>query len=117
MVDLHVPGTPETHHLMDAGAFAQMKPTAYLVNTCRGSVVDTEALVAALQTGQIAGAGLDVHEEEPLPADHPLRSLPHVILTPHVAFYSEEAVAQLREDTCVNIVNVLSGQPPISRVV
>jgi D-3-phosphoglycerate dehydrogenase len=117
VVDLHVPGTDETHHLMDAGAFAQMKPTAYLVNTCRGSVVDTEALVAALQAGEIAGAGLDVHEEEPLPMDHPLRSLPHVILTPHVAFYSEEAVAQLRQDTCVNIVNVLSGQPPINRVV
>ncbi len=117
VVDLHVPGTPETHHLMDAAAFAQMKPTAYLVNTCRGSVVDTEALVAALQSGQIAGAGLDVHEEEPLPADHPLRTLPHVIITPHVAFYSEEAVAQLREDTCVNIVNVLSGKPPINRVV
>ena len=117
VVDLHVPGTPATHHLMDAAAFAQMKPAAYLVNTCRGSVVDTEALVAALQTGQIAGAGLDVHEHEPLPADHPLRSLPHVIITPHVAYYSEEAVAQLRQDTCVNIVNVLSGKPPINRVV
>ena len=117
VVDLHVPGTDETHHLLDAAAFAQMKPTAYVVNTCRGSVVDTAALVAALEAGQIAGAGLDVHEEEPLPADHPLRSLPHVIITPHVAFYSEEAVAQLRRDTCDNIVNVLSGQPPINRVV
>jgi len=117
VVDLHVPGTDKTHHLINAEKLALMKPTAYLVNTCRGIVVDTEALVAALQAGQIAGAGLDVHEQEPLPMDHPLRSLPQVILTPHVAFYSEEAVAQLREDACVNIVNVLSGEPPINRLV
>ena len=117
VVDLHVPGTDETHHFINAATLALMKPTAYLVNTCRGSVVDTEALVAALQAGQIAGAGLDVHEHEPLPMEHPLHSLPHVIITPHVAFYSEESVAQLRQDTCVNIVNVLAGQPPINRVV
>ena len=117
VVDLHVPGTDETHHLINARTLGLMKPTAYLVNTCRGSVVDTEALVAALQAGALAGAGLDVHEQEPLPMDHPLRSFPHVILTPHVAFYSEEAVEDVRRDTCVNIVNVLAGQPPINRVV
>jgi D-3-phosphoglycerate dehydrogenase / 2-oxoglutarate reductase len=117
VVDLHVPGSAETKHLLNAAAFARMKPSAYLVNTCRGVVVDTDALVEALRQGQIAGAGLDVFEEEPLPMDHPLRSFPEVILTPHAAFYSEEAVDDVRADTCVNIVNVLTGQPPINRIV
>jgi D-3-phosphoglycerate dehydrogenase len=117
VVTLHIPGTDETRHLINAARLALMKPTAYLVNTCRGTVVDTEALVAALQSGRLAGAGLDVHEQEPLPLDHPLRALPQVIITPHVAFYSEEAVEDVRRDTCVNIVNVLSGQLPINRVV
>jgi D-3-phosphoglycerate dehydrogenase len=117
VLTLHVPGTDETRHLINAAALAQMKPTAYLVNTCRGSVVDTEALVAALQNGRLAGAGLDVHEQEPLPTDHPLRSCPQVIITPHVAYYSEEAVEDVRADTCVNIVNVLSAKPPVNRVV
>lgn len=116
-VDLHVPGCAETTHLMNAEAFAKMKPSAYIVNTCRGIVVDTEALVTALREGQIAGAGLDVHEKEPLPMDHPLRSFPEVIITPHAAFYSEEAVEAVRKDTCVNIVNVLAGEPAINRVV
>lgn len=117
VVDLHVPGTEETFHLMNAERFAMMKPAAYLVNTCRGIVVDTNALVDALKTGQIAGAGLDVHEQEPLPMDHPLRSFEQVIITPHAAFYSEEAVEQVRADTVVNVVNVLKGEAPINRVV
>jgi D-3-phosphoglycerate dehydrogenase / 2-oxoglutarate reductase len=116
-VDLHVPGTPETRHLLSAAAFAKMKPTAYIVNTCRGIVIDTEALVEALGTGQIAGAGLDVHEQEPLPMDHPLRRFPQVIITPHAAFYSEEAVEDVRKDTVVNIANFLAGEPPVNRLV
>lgn len=117
VIDLHVPGTDETFHMINAEAFAKMKPTAYIVNTCRGVVIDTEAMVEALKTGQIAGAGLDVHEQEPLPMDHPLRSFPQVIITPHSAFYSEEAVEDVRRDTCVNITNLLAGEPPINRVV
>ncbi len=116
-VDLHVPGTAETRHLINRETLALMKPGAYLVNTCRGVVVDTEALVEALRSGHLRGAGLDVFEQEPLPSDHPLRSFPEVIITPHVAFYSEESTADVRRDTCVNIVNVLAGQPPINRVV
>ena len=116
-VTLHVPLTEETHHLINAEVFARMKPAAYLINTSRGAVVDTEALVAALREGRLAGAGLDVHEQEPLPRDHPLRSFPQVILTPHAAFYSEEAVAEVRRDTCVNVVRVLKGEAPINRVV
>lgn len=116
-VTLHVPGTPETVRLINAERLAQMKPGAYLVNTCRGMVVDTEALVEALRSGHLRGAGLDVFEPEPLPLDHPLRSFPEVIITPHVAYYSEEATADVRRDTCVNIVNVLAGRPPVNRVV
>lgn len=117
VVDLHVPGTEETFHLMNAERFGMMKPSAYIVNTCRGIVIDTEALVEALKSGQIAGAGLDVHEHEPLPMDHPLRSFEQVIITPHAAFYSEEAVAQVRADTVINVVNVFKNEPPINRVV
>lgn len=116
-IDLHVPGTDETKHMFNAEAFAKMKPSAYIVNTCRGIVIDTDAIVEALKTGQIAGAGLDVHEQEPLPMDHPLRSFPQVIITPHAAFYSEEAVDQVREDTVINVVNILQGTEPINQVV
>lgn len=116
-IDLHVPGTDETKHMFNAAAFAKMKPSAYIVNTCRGIVIDTDAIVEALQNGQIAGAGLDVHEQEPLPMDHPLRSFPQVIITPHAAFYSEEAVDQVRADTVINIVNLFQGKAPINQVV
>ena len=117
IITLHVPGTDDTRHMINAEALAMMKPTTYLVNTCRGTVVDTEALVAALQAGNLGGAGLDVHEQEPLPDDHPLRSMANVIITPHVAFYSEEAVEQVRRDTCENIVRLFQGREPISRLV
>lgn len=116
-VDLHVPGTADTKHLINAQTLALMKPAAYLVNTCRGAVVDTAALTEALFAGKLAGAGLDVFEEEPLPMSHKLRSHPQVIITPHAAFYSEEAVEDVRRDTCVNIVNFFSGEPMVNRVV
>jgi glyoxylate reductase len=83
-VSVHTPLTPETRGLIDAGALRRMKPTAYLVNTARGPVVDTDALAAALQGGEIAGAALDVTDPEPLPADHPLWTAPGLLLTPHV---------------------------------
>lgn len=116
-VDLHVPGTAETKHLINAQTLALMKPSAYLVNTCRGVVVDTEALTEALFAGRLAGAGLDVFEQEPLPMDHKLRTHPQVIITPHAAFYSEEAVEDVRRDTCINVVNFFSGDPLVNRVV
>lgn len=86
---LNVPLTQETRHMMDAAAFAQMKPTALLINTARGALVDTVALAAALDSEVIAGAGLDVFEPEPLPADHPLRRCSNALLTSHVSWYSE----------------------------
>lgn len=83
-VTLHCPYTAATHHLVNTAALAQMKPTAILVNTARGGVVDQEALLAALVAGQIAGAGLDVTTPEPLPPNHPLLALPNVVVLPHI---------------------------------
>src|SRR5690606_19620281 len=91
-----LPATAETKHLFGAAEFRAMKPEAVFVNVGRGSAVDTEALVAALRDGTIAGAGLDVFEQEPLPADHPLWAMDNVIVTPHSAGsterYAERAV-------------------------
>lgn len=89
------PYTPDTHYLIDAGILDAMKASAVLINVARGPVVDTEALVAALRDGQIAGAGLDVFEEEPLPADHPLWSMHNVIVTPHIGGVSDIYLEQL----------------------
>ena len=111
VVSLHCPLTPETHHLVGAAQLAAMKPTAILVNTARGPVVDEAALVEALRTGQIAGAGLDVFEDEPRP--HPgLRELENVVLLPHVASAgraTRDAMGTLAVD---NVRAVLRGEPP-----
>jgi D-3-phosphoglycerate dehydrogenase len=112
IVSLHVPATPGTHHLVDARRLRLMKPGAFLINTARGSLVDTAALVEALEQGQIAGAGLDVTEPEPLPADHPLRTHPNVLLTPHMAFYSDGSVEELAATAARNVLDVLQGRCP-----
>ncbi len=91
IVTIHVPLTPETKHLVNEDRLRLMKKTAILINTSRGGVVDTEALVKALREGWIAGAGLDVYEEEPLPPDHPLTKLDNVVLTPHIGASTYEA--------------------------
>ncbi|MEP7198547.1 MAG: C-terminal binding protein, partial [Chloroflexota bacterium] len=95
-ISVHVPLKADTRHLIDAQAFAQMKRGAFFINTSRGPVVDEAALMAALASGQLAGAGLDVFEQEPLPADHPIRQMEHVVLLPHKAAYSEESWFGLR---------------------
>jgi phosphoglycerate dehydrogenase-like enzyme len=89
IIVITVPLTDETRHLFDAKLLALAKPTAYLVNVGRGEIVDTEALVAALKAGKLAGAGLDVTDPEPLPDKHPLRQLPNVLVTPHIAADSD----------------------------
>jgi D-3-phosphoglycerate dehydrogenase len=116
IVSLHVPATPETRGLIGAAQLAAMKPTAWLVNTARGSLVDTDALLAALRDGQIAGAGLDVTDPEPLPSDHPLRTRDDVVLTPHIAFASDGSLAELARKAATNVADVLAGRAPATVV-
>lgn len=111
-VSVHTPLTPQTEGLVDEAALRWMKPTAYLINTARGRIVDEAALVRALAKGWIAGAALDVLPTEPPPADDPLRKLENVILTPHVAFYSEESLQELQRKAAEEVARVLTGQPP-----
>jgi D-3-phosphoglycerate dehydrogenase len=110
-VSIHCPLMPETRDLFNASAFAQMKPTAYLVNTARGPIVDEAALTRALDAGQIAGAALDVMTQEP-PGGSPLFGRPNVIITPHTSFYSDESLVELQTKAAQEVVAVLSGQPP-----
>jgi D-3-phosphoglycerate dehydrogenase len=111
-VSLHTPLTDDTRGLLNDARLATMKPTAFLINASRGPVVDLAALERALRSGQIAGAGLDVFDPEVLPADHPLLGLPTLLATPHVAFYSEESMLELRRQAVTNVVDVLSGRRP-----
>jgi D-3-phosphoglycerate dehydrogenase len=115
-VTLHVPLTSDTRGLVDAAFLDAMKRTAYLINTARGGVVDQEALVEALREGRIAGAAVDVVDPERLPADHPLLALPNAIVTPHVAYYSEESLLDLGRLAAENVAAVLTGRRPRSIV-
>jgi D-3-phosphoglycerate dehydrogenase len=111
-VSVHAPHSPETDRLIDAERLALMKPTAFLINTARGGLVDERALYEALVAGRIAGAGLDVFEVEPLPADPALRSLANVILTPHCAGGSVSAVAMMTERCVDSILAIREGRSP-----
>jgi D-3-phosphoglycerate dehydrogenase len=108
-ISFHCPLTKDTQHLMNDQAFGKLKPGAFLINVSRGGVVDTAALVAALESRKLAGAALDVFEQEPLPSDHPLVKMDNVILTPHIASYSAEAALQLRRDTARRVVEFFQG--------
>ena len=110
-ISIHSPLLPETRHLFSTEVFKQMKPGAYLVNTARGPIVDEAALAAALDAKQIAGAALDVMEQEP-PVNSPLFGRDNVILTPHTSFYSVESLEELQTKAAEEVVRVLSGQPP-----
>ena len=109
MISVHVPLTKETEHLLSHREFDMMKPSTILINTSRGPLIDEEALYAALTQGKIAAAGLDVTEQEPLAQDSPLRSLPNIIITPHAAWYSEEAECELKTKAARGIADILSG--------
>lgn len=115
-VSLHTPLTPETRGLLNADRLRRMKPAAFVINTARGGLIVTDALVRALQAGWIAGAALDVFDPEPLPADHPLLALPNLIATPHMAFYSEESMLELERQAAQNVAAILSGRRPASVV-
>jgi D-3-phosphoglycerate dehydrogenase / 2-oxoglutarate reductase len=111
-VSVHTPLMPQTRGLIGAAQLAKMKPTAYIVNTSRGPVIDEPSLIAALQANQIAGAALDVFDPEPLVADSPLREMDNVILTPHLAAYSEQAIQDLRAAVTATVSDVIQGYWP-----
>lgn len=111
-VSAHPPLTPETRGMMGAEQFALMKPEAIFLNTSRGPVHDEAALIAALEAGEIAGAGLDVFETEPLAADSPLLAMDNVVLTPHSASYSDLAFQRMKERVGNTVVSVMNGRWP-----
>jgi len=114
---LHCPKTPETVGLIDAKRLASMKPRAFLVNTARGGIVEEAALARALAEKRLAGAGIDVFATEPVPADNPLLKLPSVILSPHMAGVTVEAMARSARATVGNILSVFDGRPIRENVV
>ncbi|HEY0865271.1 MAG TPA: C-terminal binding protein [Opitutaceae bacterium] len=116
ILSLHLPLTSETRHLVSAERLASMKRTAIIVNTSRGGLIDTVALAAALEKGQVGGAGLDVFEQEPLPANHPLLSAPRTILTSHTAWFSEASVPRLQQLAAEEAVRALNGLPLLNVV-
>lgn len=113
---LHLPLTSETRHLVSAERLASMKRTAIIVNTSRGGLIDTVALASALEKGQVGGAGLDVFEQEPLPANHPLLSAPRTILTSHTAWFSEASVPRLQQLAAEEAVRAINDLPLLNVV-
>lgn len=112
VISVHTALTPQTYHLIDERAISLMKPSAIVVNTSRGAVVDTIALARALENNALWGAGLDVFEGEPLDPGHPIVKAPHTVLTPHAAYWSEESGIELRTRTCQAAIDVLCGVRP-----
>jgi D-3-phosphoglycerate dehydrogenase / 2-oxoglutarate reductase len=115
-VTFHTPLTADTRHMLGERELRIMKPGAVVVNTSRGAVVDTGALAAALHSGRLAGAGIDVFEDEPIEASHPLRTAPRTILTPHVAWYSEGALQALQRSVAEDVARASRGEWPRSLV-
>jgi len=111
-ISVHAPLTPETHHIIGRRTLPLCKPTAILVNTARGPLVDPEALVQALEEGRRAAAGIDVFEQEPFAPDDPLPRLPNVVATPHVAGNTAESLVNLAVDAAKNILAVFEGRLP-----
>jgi D-3-phosphoglycerate dehydrogenase len=111
-ISLHVPLSDANRRFIDAQSLALMKRTAFVINTARGGLIDEEALLHAVQSGQIAGAGLDVLSVEPPPADHPLLHEPRILITPHSGWYSEDAAHDVRVRAAEEVVRVLRGERP-----
>ena len=112
MISVHLPLTDETRGIVSREALGLVRPGALLVNTSRGPVVDEAALVDALRSGRLAGAGLDVFAEEPLRTDHPLLALPNVTVSGHIGFYSEESIQQMQRDAAEQVLEAMAGRPP-----
>ncbi len=115
-ISVHAPLTEKTRHMFGGEQFAKMKPTAIFVNTSRGGLVDTAALAEALEKGTIAWAGIDVHEQEPVPKDYPLLKMPNAVLSDHKGFYSEESLQELQRKAAACAAEVLMGRTPKSVV-
>jgi D-3-phosphoglycerate dehydrogenase len=111
-VSVHAPANAETKGMIGAAQLERMQPGAFLINTARGSLIDEPALIDALERGRIAGAALDVHCHEPLPADDPLRKAPHCLLSPHNGFNAVEAARRMSEASAHNIALAVKGQRP-----
>jgi len=111
-VSLHIPATEQTHKIMDQEAFSKMKKGAYLVNIARGALVDQAALLQAIQSDHLAGAGLDVQDPEPADLSEPLFQHPQVVVTPHAAFWSDEALFDLRTRSATQVADQLTGKTP-----
>jgi D-3-phosphoglycerate dehydrogenase len=112
VVCIHMPLNQETHHFFDAAVLARMRKGAYLINASRGPVVDERALIAAIESGHLGGAGLDVFEQEPTPTDNPLRRMENVFVSPHIAGSTFEAEARVLEVVRDNLSRVLEGEEP-----
>lgn len=111
-ISIHCPLTDSTTHIFNEKAFENIKKTAYIINTARGPVIEEKALIEALKSGKIAGAGLDVYENEPISQDNELLKMDNVIATPHCAWYSEAAIFTLQRKVAEEVVNVLKGNRP-----
>jgi phosphoglycerate dehydrogenase-like enzyme len=111
-VCIHAPNLPETKGMFNANLFAQMKRTAYVINTARGALVNEPELIATLESGQIAGAAIDVFNKEPLPKDDPLRTVPNCLLTPHNAFNAMEAAETMSRISAENVLSLMRGNRP-----
>jgi D-3-phosphoglycerate dehydrogenase len=115
-VSIHPPLTPQTRKMIGDDALSKMKRSAWIINCARGPIIDTEALVRALDAGKIAGAALDTTDPEPLPNPHPLRERDNVVINPHVAWYSEQAMVGLQAGAPGEVRRVLSGEWPVNVV-
>jgi len=115
-VSVHLPLIPATRKLIDAASMARMKPTAYIINVSRGGIVDEAALLDAVKSGALAGAALDTFTKEPLPAADPLIGEPRILLSPHVAWLSDEAAIDLRRLATEEMILILRGEEPTTRV-
>ena len=111
-ISVHCILTPETRGLLGEAEFRRMKDTAYLVNVSRGPIIDEAALIGALKENRIAGAGFDVYDQEPLTSDYPLFGMDNVILTPHLAWYTEEAFERCEDQTLESVLDILAGKRP-----
>ncbi len=110
MVSFHLPLTDDTRHMLNRDSLAWAKPGVIVINTCRGGLIEEAALIEALRSGQVSGAGLDVFEDEPLGIDHPLLAFDNVIVTPHAAWFSPEAVRDLPVHAAANLIDFLDGR-------